>query len=68
MLGKGNGVQKAFYDDPNVLYISVHVHMDGRFYPCNPNGDHIHCGKGAGIGKQVSSTPSRVEVKLTIST
>ena len=54
--GKGNGVQKAFYDDPNVLYISVHVHMDGRFYPNDPNGDHLHCGKGAGMGKQVSST------------
>lgn len=47
----GNGVQKAFYDDPNVLYISIHVHMDGRFYPSGPNGDHLHCGKEAGIGK-----------------
>lgn len=47
----GNGVQKAFYDDPNVLYISIHVHMDGRFYPSGPNGDHLHCGTGAGVGK-----------------
>ncbi|KAI9870211.1 MAG: Histone deacetylase hda1, partial [Pleopsidium flavum] len=50
----GNGVQKAFYDDPNVLYISIHVHMDGRFYPSGPNGDHLHCGKGAGIGRNVN--------------
>lgn len=63
---KGNGVQEAFYEDPNVLYISVHVHMDGRFYPSGPNGDHLHCGKGAGMGKQVFFTPFREEVKLTI--
>ena len=65
---KGNGVQEAFYEDPNVLYISVHVHMDGRFYPSGPNGDHLHCGKGAGMGKQVLFTPFREELKLTTPT
>lgn len=47
----GNGIQKAFYDDPNVLYISVHVYQDGRFYPGGPEGDWNHCGSGAGVGK-----------------
>lgn len=47
----GNGCQKAFYDDPNILYISLHVHMDGKFYPSGPEGDMYHCGVGAGTGK-----------------
>ena len=47
----GNGIQKAFYDDPNVLYISMHVYQDGRFYPGGPAGDWDHCGEGAGVGK-----------------
>ena len=47
----GNGIQQAFYQDPNVLYISLHVHEDGRFYPQGPYGDHMHCGAGAGLGK-----------------
>ncbi|KAJ5517621.1 Histone deacetylase class II [Penicillium expansum] len=50
----GNGIQKAFYDDPNVLYISMHVYQDGRFYPGGPAGDWDHCGSGAGVGKNVN--------------
>ncbi|GIC90184.1 histone deacetylase hdaA [Aspergillus udagawae] len=50
----GNGIQKAFYDDPNVLYISLHVHQDGKFYPGGDEGDWDHCGAGAGIGKNVN--------------
>lgn len=50
----GNGCQKAFYDDPNILYISLHVHMNGTFYPSGPEGDMYHCGEGAGIGKNVN--------------
>lgn len=50
----GNGVQQAFYDDPNVLYISLHVHQDGFFYPAGDYGDHLHCGEGAGLGKNVN--------------
>jgi hypothetical protein len=47
----GNGVQKAFYDDPNVLYVSIHVHQGGKFYPGGPEGDWDHCGVGAGEGR-----------------
>ncbi|KAJ5222144.1 Histone deacetylase clr3 [Penicillium citrinum] len=50
----GNGVQKAFYDDPNVLYVSIHVHQDGKFYPGGPEGDWDHCGEGAGEGKNIN--------------
>ncbi|OAP64896.1 hypothetical protein AYL99_00868 [Fonsecaea erecta] len=50
----GNGCQQAFYEDPNVLYISLHVHMDGTFYPTGDEGDMYHCGVGAGEGKNVN--------------
>lgn len=49
----GNGIQKAFYDDPNVLYISLHVYRDGNFYPGGDEGDWDHCGEGAGLGRYV---------------
>jgi histone deacetylase 6 len=50
----GNGVQQAFYNDPNVLYISIHVHKNGSFYPHGDAGDHLHCGEGAGLGFNVN--------------
>ena len=50
----GNGIQQAFEADPNVLYISIHVHQDGNFYPAGPYGDHLHCGIDAGIGKNIN--------------
>ena len=34
----GNGTQRAFWNDPNVLYVSIHRHEDGDFYPCSPYG------------------------------
>ncbi|KAF2840317.1 histone deacetylase clr3 [Patellaria atrata CBS 101060] len=55
----GNGVQEAFYDDPNVLYISLHVHKDGTFYPTGPTGNHTYCGGPSAIGKNVNIPWSR---------
>lgn len=50
----GNGCQKAFYDDPNILYISLHVHMDGKFYPATQDGAMDRVGTGRGEGKNVN--------------
>ncbi|KAF2633462.1 hypothetical protein BU25DRAFT_426991 [Macroventuria anomochaeta] len=50
----GNGIQHAFYNDPNVLYISLHVFRGGNFYPNLPDGDLNFCGEGDGIGKNVN--------------
>ncbi|KAH8716962.1 hypothetical protein GQ44DRAFT_775716 [Phaeosphaeriaceae sp. PMI808] len=50
----GNGVQHAFYDDPNVLYISLHVYRDGNFYPNLPDGNLDYCGEGPGEGRNVN--------------
>ncbi|THH05529.1 hypothetical protein EW145_g4728 [Phellinidium pouzarii] len=51
---KGNGTQRAFLDDPNVLYVSLHRFDGGRFYPCGPFGGMDSCGEGAGEGTSVN--------------
>lgn len=50
----GNGIQHAFYDDPNVLYISLHVYKNGQFYPSLPDGNLDFCGDAPGEGKNVN--------------
>ena len=56
----GNGIQNMFYEDPNVLYISLHVYQDGKFYPGPPEEEGIEdggigsVGAGLGIGKNVN--------------
>lgn len=56
----GNGIQNMFYDDPNVLYISIHVYQGGAFYPGQPEDDEIpdggldKCGVRSGAGKNVN--------------
>jgi histone deacetylase 6 len=50
----GNGIQHAFYNDPNVLYISLHVYRDAQFYPSLPDGNLDFCGEGPGEGKNVN--------------
>lgn len=50
----GNGVQHAFYQDPNVLYISLHVFKNGTFYPNLPDGGLTYCGEGPGVGRNVN--------------
>lgn len=46
----GNGTQKAFYDDPRVLYISLHRYENGKFYPGTKYGNSTQTGEGAGEG------------------
>ena len=48
----GNGTQKMFYEDPRVLYISIHRHDNGNFYP--GTGASVECGSGLGLGTNVN--------------
>lgn len=49
----GNGTQKTFYDDDQILYISLHRHDQGNFYP--GTGDLSECGAGgSSLGKTVN--------------
>ncbi|KAH9481512.1 Histone deacetylase clr3 [Psilocybe cubensis] len=49
-----NGTQRAFNDDPSVLYISLHRYEQGTFYPCGPFGSLTSCGEGPGTGFSVN--------------
>eukprot|EP00762_Andalucia_godoyi_P006756 ANDGO_00905.mRNA.1 Histone deacetylase 18 len=44
----GNGVQDIFYDSKNVLYISMHRHDDGSFYPRTGGMEQVGSEEGAG--------------------
>ncbi|KAI7872323.1 hypothetical protein BDF14DRAFT_1751991 [Spinellus fusiger] len=55
----GNGTQKIFYDNPNVLYISVHRWDQGTFYPYS--GTPEECGEGSGLGRNVNIALSASE-------
>ncbi|ORY22508.1 hypothetical protein BCR39DRAFT_551487 [Naematelia encephala] len=50
----GNGTQRAFWNDPNVLYISLHRHDGGRFYPTSDFGALDMVGEGPGEGRSVN--------------
>lgn len=56
----GNGIQNIFYQDPNVLYISLHVYQNGAFYPgkppnpMTPDGGIENCGSGPGLGRNIN--------------
>ncbi|KAF7656575.1 hypothetical protein LDENG_00039010 [Lucifuga dentata] len=48
----GNGTQDTFYNDPSILYISLHRYDDGKFFP--GTGDPGEVGAGAGEGFNVN--------------
>ncbi|KAL4246025.1 hypothetical protein ABKN59_008832 [Abortiporus biennis] len=50
----GNGTQRAFYDDPSVLYMSLHRFDGGQFYPNGTFGSVNSCGEGPGLGFSVN--------------
>uniref|UniRef100_UPI00358E24CD histone deacetylase 4-like isoform X1 n=2 Tax=Myxine glutinosa TaxID=7769 RepID=UPI00358E24CD len=48
----GNGTQEAFYEDPGVLYISLHRYDHGAFFP--GSGAPQETGRGLGEGYTVN--------------
>lgn len=48
----GNGTQQIFYEESQVLYMSIHRHDDGNFFP--GTGAATECGTGAGLGYTVN--------------
>jgi len=45
----GDSTQTLTYDDPNVLYISIHKYCNGEFYP-GKSGSVLNTGAGEGAG------------------
>ncbi|KAK3762822.1 hypothetical protein RRG08_040517 [Elysia crispata] len=50
----GNATQHQFYDDPSVLYISLHRFDGGFFFPGSQDANIDRCGEGAGLGYNVN--------------
>lgn len=42
-----DGTESIFYEDPDVLVISIHRYDNGKFYPYSGNPEKIGEGKGA---------------------
>ncbi|XP_072224137.1 histone deacetylase 5 isoform X2 [Leuresthes tenuis] len=52
----GNGTQQAFYNDPNVLYISLHRYDDGNFFPGSGAPEEVGSGAGVGFNMNIAWT------------
>ncbi|XP_059812559.1 histone deacetylase 5 isoform X2 [Hypanus sabinus] len=52
----GNGTQQAFYNDPDVLYISLHRYDDGNFFPGSGAPDEVGTGLGVGFNVNIAWT------------
>ncbi|CAG5898187.1 unnamed protein product [Menidia menidia] len=52
----GNGTQQAFYNDPDVLYISLHRYDDGNFFPGSGAPEEVGSGAGAGFNVNIAWT------------
>ncbi|CAG8443675.1 9185_t:CDS:2 [Diversispora eburnea] len=50
----GNGTQKAFYDDPNVTYCSMHRYENAHFYPGDKQASHTHVGGEGAKGRTIN--------------
>lgn len=46
----GQGTQSFFYDDPNVLYVSIHRYERGKYWPELIESNFNFTGQGAGKG------------------
>ncbi|XP_061544077.1 histone deacetylase 7-like isoform X1 [Phycodurus eques] len=52
----GNGTQEAFYNDPSVLYISLHRYDNGNFFPGGGHPNEVGAGAGEGFNVNIGWT------------
>lgn len=50
----GNGTQRIFLSDPQVLYISIHRYDHGTFFPSSEDAAATVVGSGPGVGFNVN--------------
>ena len=50
----GNGTQRVFWDDAEVLYISIHRYENGTFYPAGPYGNYDQVGGVGALGTSIN--------------
>ncbi|XP_055523218.1 histone deacetylase 6 isoform X2 [Wyeomyia smithii] len=56
----GQGTQRMFYDDPRVLYFSIHRYECGTFWPNLRESDFDCIGEGAGLGYNFNVPLNRI--------
>ena len=52
----GNGTQSIFYDDPTVMYISLHRFDQGEYFPYLREGNYDAVGKDEGENQSIKKT------------
>ncbi|KAK2862355.1 hypothetical protein Q5P01_001888 [Channa striata] len=52
----GNGTQEVFYNDPSVLYISLHRYDGGNFFPGSGHPSEVGTGAGEGFNVNIGWT------------
>lgn len=55
----GNGTQQVFYKDPDILYISLHRHDDGNFFPGSGAADEVRALASEPLPGYLSSASSK---------
>ncbi|PKI85773.1 Hda1p [Malassezia vespertilionis] len=50
----GNGTQKAFWNNKDVLYVSLHRYENGTFYPCTHYGNYDQVGGPGALGTSLN--------------
>ena len=50
----GNGTQQMFFSDQHVLYISIHRHDNGNFFPGTGAPDEVGVEEGIGFNVNIS--------------
>lgn len=60
---QGDGTHHIFNEDPNVLFISVHRHDRGAFYPFGDGGNYPNCGIKEGEGSKINIPLNTVNKK-----
>ncbi|VVC32623.1 Histone deacetylase superfamily,Histone deacetylase domain [Cinara cedri] len=59
----GQATQQMFYDDPRVLYFSIHRYEHGQFWPNLRESDFDHVGHGNGTGFNVNVPLNKTAMK-----
>lgn len=59
----GQATQQLFYDDPRVLYFSIHAYMQGTFWPNLRESDYHNIGRGAGLGYNVNIPINQIKMQ-----
>ncbi|KAK4871875.1 hypothetical protein RN001_015999 [Aquatica leii] len=50
----GNGTQNIFYEDNQVMYLSIHKYFPRSFFPSSTDAHSTKCGEGIGVGYNVN--------------